>query len=90
MSWRNEPDEPTDVKRAAPRVGSIVSYALVAFAILSVVSTLWFEYSLIHTRGCTPSQASRMAWHWFLHGPIWLVGAAFLWVAARVMVRGLR
>ena len=65
MSWRNEPDEPTDVKRAAPRVGSIVSYALVAFAILSVLSTLRFgSIRLSSTVADVRLQAScAMAWH---------------------------
>ena len=89
MTWRNEQGESKNKDRT-PRIGSIVSYVLVLLAFISVVSTLQIGYSLIHTRGCTPSEASRMAWLWFAHGPIWLVGAAFLWVAARMLITRLR
>jgi hypothetical protein len=90
MSWLNEPDNNQGRQPPSTPVGKVVSYVLLALAIAVVFCALQIGYSFATVRGCTPSEAVNLAWHWFVGGPIWLVVAAFTWFAARAASRRLR
>ena len=85
MSWRNEPERNEDTQRSPLGIGTVVSYVLIFLAAATIFYTLQIGYSLASDHGCTFSQASNLAWHWFAGGPFWLVAVAFIWVIARAL-----
>jgi hypothetical protein len=90
MSWRNESENDQSTRRSSVAVGTLISYVLIFLAAATVVCALQIGYSFASVRGCTFSQASNLAWHWFTAGPIWLVAVAVIWLTARAAAVRLR